>query len=125
MSDGRLLAAGQQRLAKVNEPDPADMARREADAAAGQLPETGGHADATVPASSAPAGTAPLEHWPVHLDRSEPLIPLNVKIRWSSKHGLELLAGRDGTTMQAEVDEALAAHFERKGFVPPSFWQRG
>jgi hypothetical protein len=114
VSDGKLIGAGRERLAKVREPDPADPAARDPAA----------QPTATEPASPAPGlpPGGPAEHWPVHLERREPEMPLNVNVPWSVRHGIRLLAMRKGTDQKAEVAEALRAWFAAEGFAPPSFW---
>ena len=59
--------------------------------------------------------------YPVRLNRAEPLIPLGVKVKWSQHRGLKLLAAARGTTMQAELEEALSRHFARARFTPPDY----
>lgn len=93
-----------------------DAAAEAAAAAASVPPSPEETAAATPPDAAAP------EIFPVHLRRDEPLIPVGARLPWSLKEGLRLLAIREGTEIQAELAEAVAAHFAAKKFTAPSFW---
>jgi hypothetical protein len=108
-----LIEQGHARLAKAAEPDPAAPAAEPAAAAQAAEP--------APPPRPGPPGDA--DTYPVHLDREEPKVALNVKVKWRWRHGLPLLAARNGTTIEAEMDAALAAHFARAKFTPPDFFR--
>lgn len=130
MSDGKMIAAGQQRLAKVQEADPAAAAA----AHAGQPPEPEPAAPASPPLAEPGGPGAPgpdqdtatdrgqPEMWAVRIERREPEIPLNVNVPWGVRHGARLLALRKGIDQKTLVAEALRAYFAADDFTPPSFW---